>query len=226
MARQILYLHWKASRLVLVPFVLAAFGLPLLVIQRTGVGLEGEPWRAMSILDSVELWLPVFPALAGAVGITLALTAWHWDHEVGHVYALSLPVARWRYALLKMGAGAVLVLLPTAALLAGSLIATAAVDLPDGLRAYPGALTLRFLACALLLYGFFFSMAAGTVRTTVWVMTVWVTLLIVGSVAVDGLAAAGVVPPTFSLMAFVGDALMEWPGPFNVLAGNWRLIDV
>lgn len=229
MARQVLYLHWKASRLVLIPFVLAAFGLPLLAIQGTAAGataLDADPWRALRIVEGMELWLPLFPALAGAVGITLALTAWHWDHQAGHVYALSLPVARWRYALLKMGAGAALVLVPAAALLAGSLVAAASLELPAGLHAYPFALTLRFLAAALVVYGIFFSMAAGTVRTTVWVLTAWVTFLLVGTVAVDALATAGVVPSSFSLMGLVGDALFEWPGPFHVLDGNWRLIDV
>ena len=36
MAAQMLFLHWKNVRLGLVPFVVCAFGLPLLALQGAG----------------------------------------------------------------------------------------------------------------------------------------------------------------------------------------------
>lgn len=227
MARQVLYLHWRASRLVLLPFVLAAFGLPLLAVQGMGAASVDAGMRhALTIAEGMDLWLPLFPALAGALGATLALTAWNWDHQGGHVYALSLPVSRGRYALLKLGAGAALLLLPTAAFLAGAVLATASVEVPDGLRTYPVAVSVRFLSAALVIYAVLFAMAAGTIRTTVWVLTTMVVALVTGSLLTEMLVEAGLVREGFNLMATVGDLLMEWPGPLHVLAGNWRLIDV
>ena len=36
MYQPMLFIHWKQVRLVLIPFVIAAFGLPLMVIQGLG----------------------------------------------------------------------------------------------------------------------------------------------------------------------------------------------
>ena len=119
MYQPMLFVHWKQARLLLIPFVMAAFGLPLLQVQGLGPGPGGEAvtLSAVAIVSSYQIWLPVFPLFAAAVGAMLALTAWNWDHQHQHVYALSLPLARWEYAMLKMGAGVVLLLIPVALLL-------------------------------------------------------------------------------------------------------------
>jgi hypothetical protein len=232
MAREMVFLHWKAVRMGLVPFILAAFGLPLLAIQGTvlpvGMPSEAEGFYATFLLDAVSLWLPAFPALAAITGVTLALSAWNWDHQANHVYALSLPVSRARYALLKLGAGAVLALIPVTALLVGALIATAAVDLPSGLNAYPGALAVRFLFSTLLSYAVTFAAAAGTMRTTVIVLTASIGSLLVGDLVVDLIGAVTGSPAVqaWSFAGAVGDVLFAWPGPFHIFAGNWALIDV
>ena len=118
MYRPMLYLHWKQVRWGLLPFAFAAYALPLLAVQGLGTapGMEATTLEAYRIVGGFQVWLPVFPLLAAAVGMTLALSAWNWDHQLKHVYALSLPISRWRYAALKMGAGATLALVPTAAL--------------------------------------------------------------------------------------------------------------
>ncbi len=227
MTRQILWLHWKAGRLALLPFVLAAFGLPLLVVQGWGPASNGaEAMRATGVVAAMGFWEPLFPALAALVGSVVALTAWSWDQQAGHVYALTLPLARWRYVLLKMGGGAALLLLPAAALLLGSLVATAAVDLPLGLRAYPLAVTFRFLAASTVAYALLFSMAAGSIRTTLWVITGAIVFLVVGSAAADALTSMGVLPGDFSLPETVGRMLSAPAGPLHVFAGHWRLFDV
>ena len=72
MARQILYLHWKAIRLGLLPLVIAAFGLPLLTIQGlarpeglTEVGSEDPPYNSISKLTSSDLQGRVFRPARG-----------------------------------------------------------------------------------------------------------------------------------------------------------------
>jgi len=217
MYQPMLYVHWKQVKLVLVPFAVAAFSLPLLVVQ----GLTTEPGGSVvpALAADSSSWLPLFPLLAGSLGVVLALTAWTWDHRLGHVYALSLPVARWEYALLKMAAGIVLGLLPTAALWIGAHVATASVTLPAGLTAYPNQLAIRFFMTMLLAYALFFALGSGTIKTTVWVVT-----------AVFGLLVATQLFPGLVSGSTALDLATEWlvraGGPLEVFTGNWSLIDV
>ncbi len=222
-----LYLHWKQVRLPLVPFVVAAFGLPLLSVQ--GFGSEGV--SALSVeayyaVSSYQIWLPLFPMLAGGIGIVLALTAWNWDHRLGHVYALSLPVERWEYALLKMGAGVALGLLPTLAFWVGAHLAAASVTLPAGLNAYPNHLAFRFFLALLMTYAFFFALGAGTIKTTVWVVTGIFVALVASEILGDVLVLYFSGLEGVSFLELATDWLVEAGGPFEVFTGNWTLIDV
>jgi hypothetical protein len=223
MYQPMLFLHWKQVRLILIPFVVAAFGLPLLAVQGLGSGASPEVFQYVS---GTQPWLPLFPALSGAIGVLLALTAWNWDHRLGHVYALSLPVARWEYALLKMGAGIVLGLVPTLALWLGAHVAVASITLPAGLVAYPNQLALRFFFAMLLAYALFFALGAGTIKTTVWVVTaIFATL--VGSELMGGVLGLYFTDlQGVSLLEFATDWLVERGGPFEVFVGSWVLIDV
>lgn len=227
MYRSFLFMHWKQIRFGLIPFVLAAFALPLLAVEGLG-GLQANTVELNAYRQALgfSAWLPFFPVLAACVGITLALSAWNWDHQLKHVYALSLPIPRWRYALLKMSAGAVLVLVPTAAFGLGCLVATLSVDLPSGLHAYPAALTLRFLLAALLAYAAFFAMAAGTIRTTVVILSSIVVLALFSQPITNAVVSLN---PNWSggnVMEWVMTTSMQAPGPLQVYTGNWSLIDV
>lgn len=227
MFKQILFTQWRSSRLILLPLVLISFALPVVTIQALGAPGMGERfYSAAWLLDSMQIWLPLYPGLALILGTALALAGWSWDHKVGHVYALSLPLPRWEYALLKMGAGALLLLAPVTALWVGSLVGTAAVEIPDGLNAYPGALALRFLFASLLAYALLFAFAAGTARTTIAVLTGLVLFFIVGEWGVG--LAANVVPSLerWSLVEWTLRQVVSWPGPADVFTGNWMLIDV
>jgi hypothetical protein len=227
MYQPMLFVHWKQVRLLLIPFVVAAFGLPLLAVQGLGAdatgGVSAEVYQ---IVSGYQLWLPLFPLLAGAIGIVLALTAWNWDHRLGHVYALSLPVARWEYALLKMGAGIALGLVPTLAFWIGAHVAAASVTLPAGLNAYPNHLALRFFLAMLMAYAFFFALGAGTVKTTVWVVTGIFAALVASEVLGDVLVLYFSGLEGLSFLELATDWLVERGGPFEVFTGNWTLIDV
>jgi hypothetical protein len=227
MYQPMLFVHWKQVRLLLIPFVVAAFGLPLLAVQGLGAdatgGVSAEVYQ---IVSGYQLWLPLFPMLALAIGIVLALTAWNWDHRLGHVYALSLPVARWEYALLKMGAGIALGLVPTLAFWIGAHVAAASVTLPAGLNAYPNHLALRFFLAMLMAYAFFFALGAGTVKTTVWVVTGIFAALVASEVLGDVLVLYFSGLEGLSFLELATDWLVERGGPFEVFTGNWTLIDV
>jgi hypothetical protein len=221
-----LFLHWKQVRFALLPFVLVAYALPLVAVQGLGSppGMASATLQAYSVVSTYQVWLPFYPLLAAGIGITLALSAWNWDHQLHHVYALALPIPRWRYTALKMGAGAVLALLPSAAFWVGARVATASITLPVGLNAYPNQLAIRFLVATLTAYAAFFALAAGTVRTTLWVVGAVAALVLFGG------SAAQFVLPHFGihtdLLSLVLDVMATAPGPFQVFTGSWMLIDV
>ncbi|HKJ03823.1 MAG TPA: hypothetical protein VJ997_15255 [Longimicrobiales bacterium] len=227
MYQPMLFLHWKQIKVVLIPFVVAAFALPLLSVQGLGAsGNAGEDVMAYVLLGLNQSWLPLFPALAAAIGITLALSAWNWDHQLNHVYALSLPLPRWEFALLKMGAGAVLTTLPGVAFWLGAHLAASSVTLPAGLHAYPDALALRFFLAILLAYSLFFALAAGTVKTTMVLASGLLAFLVVGG-AVNGYLGnsfeffrhTNIVDSFFKVLA-------SSHGPLEVFSGSWTLFDV
>lgn len=228
MARQMLFIHWKAARWGLLPFVVAAFGLPLLVVQRLGGAGAAAPADSFGqlLVESGMVLSPLFPILAAVTGAVVALTAWSWDHRAGHVYALALPLSRWRYAGLKFGTGALLVVIPTLTFAVGATIAAASIDLPSGIQAYPEALTLRFLTATLTAYGLLFALASGTIRTTVVLVTAVLVLLVMGNPIVE--FAADIVPALedVRLTELLFDTLSAWPSPLQVFTGDWMLFDV
>ena len=219
-------LQWKSTKWPLLILLPLCFGLPILAVQfaiRIASGAFSDP--AHDIINVLDLWSPVFPVLAAITGATFALAAWVWDHNTNHVYALSLPVERWRYALAKMASGAVLLVALSVAVLIGSLLATITVEIPETLRTYPFSFGFRFLVGALIVYSIMFAFAAGTIRTTVRILIATSVIIIFGSLAVSALNDAfnTEFPSIFEVLV---SALSEWPGPFHVFGGSWMLIDV
>ncbi len=228
--RQLLFLHWKGVRFGLLPLALGAFGLPLLAVQGVLPGGEIERTstvQAAYLFHSLQLWLPLFPLLATLTGATLALSAWNWDHRGDHVYALSLPLRRWEYVLMKMGAGILLLLIPFLAFWLGGVLATSSLEIPEGLRAYPTAVALRFLLASLVIFAILFAMGAGTLRTAVWVLVTILAVAVLGS-SVPEFLRGTLFPgmPPFDLLEWVLQAALGWPGPFEVMTGSWMLVDV
>ena len=230
MFQQLLFLHWKTVRFGLIPFILAVFGLPLLTVQGViseSVDPEASTVQAGRLLSQMFTWAPLFPLLATLVGVTVALSAWVSDHRGEHVYALTLPLARWRYVAMKMGGGALLLLIPFVVFWFGCLLATAMVEIPEGFRAYPTAVAFRFLLSSLILYSLLFALAAGTMRTALWVLGVFVALAVLGGTVPEFLA--GTMFPAlegWSFLEWFVESALSWPGPFEVLTGSWMLVDV
>ncbi len=213
----ILYTQWKWSRFPLLLLSLAAFTVPLLSWQQVGPTIGY--WNPQGVLAGLRSLGVFYPLVAGGTGLILALTAWSADHRGRHVYVLALPVPRWHYALLRLVAGTVLVLVPTFALGLGSSIATAAVDLPLGLHAYPMSLTLRFGLAALVAFGLCFAIAAGTSRMAGYVLGA-------GGVLVLLQVVASLFGLKMRILESVLYQIYIWPGPLEIFVGQWMLFDV
>jgi hypothetical protein len=217
--KQILFAQWLSSRLALAVLSVLAFALPLVSvfyggdIATTGRGSLGE-WLAVA--DRVAQVLPYFAVLVGAL---LGVMAWSPDLAGRHIYALSLPVRRAVFVALRFGAGLVLALLPSAALTAGSAIASLAVHLPPGVRAYPVELSVRFTLATLTVYALIFAITSASRRSQ---------LIIIGSIcgAVVLDLAFVTLNVSFSITAATLNALITWPGPLSILVGRWALFDV
>ena len=231
MFRQILFVNWKAARFGLLPLIMAAFALPLLSVRFVrimGTISESSTVRGAELMGVVSSFAPAYPALAFVLGTVLALMVWNWDHRGDHVYPLSLPMQRWKYVLFKLGAGGVILLIPVAVLWFGSLLAVSTLDIPDGLRAFPTAITFRFLLASLISFAVFFALAAGTMRTAVFLLIALVLLVFLGETAPPFVGRLFEMPAlaNFHFLDWTLNALVTWPGPFEVFVGNWMLIDV
>lgn len=215
MFNAVLYTQWKWARLPLLVLTLASFALPVLSVRS-----QYDPAiPAVALLSRIQSWGLVYPLLALCVGLLIALLVWMPDRNGRHIYALSMPVPRWRFVLLRFGAGVVLVLIPVALLGVGALIATAATRMPPGVNAYPGAITLRFLLATLVAFSLAFAVAAGTSRLTRIVLSL-LCLVIAVEIALSLAGVTGVDPVL---------RLLEWmaspTGPLDIFAGRWMLLD-
>ncbi len=217
MFKAILTTQWQWSRLTIVLASLASFAVPVLSVQEAGNPSQSEPAVGM-LLTSMRTWSLVYPILALVIALAVAVTAWGADHRGRHVYALSLPIPRWQYALYRFGAGLVLIAVPCFAVWLGAVVATKAAIIPSGLTTYVVSLTLRFALATLLANAIFFAISAGTNRTAGYVLAT-----IAGLVVAQIVLASAV---DYSLVENALELLGSWPGPFEIYAGRWMLIDV
>jgi hypothetical protein len=213
-------IQWKTSFTAVFLLAVAGFVVPLLAVQGAGFSVgERRAWDLVAMLVSVEATGMLFPLLAVIAGLALAVSAWSADHQGDHVYALTLPVPRWYYVLLRFGAGAVLIVPVAAAVGIGCALAIGSLELPEGLRTYAVAVTLRFALAALVSYAALFALAAGTKRTAGLIFGALVGLFVLAEL----LAMAGV---GAGLWAVLVEGIFTRFGPFHVLAGPWMLIGV
>ncbi len=218
MFRAILYSQWKWSRWIVTLGTIAAFALPIISLQ--GAASAGRnALAAEELLRAVRSWGTLYPVLAAALGLLVAIASWAPDHRGRHVHALSLPLPRWRYVLLRFGSGVTVLAVPIVAVVAGALLATWTATLPPGLQGYPVALGLRFALAVLLAYSVFFAVSAGTARTAGIILAV-----IGGLIVVQILATAADVD--LDLSGTMQRVVLNWPGPLAVFTGRWMLVDV
>src|SRR6266550_3246009 len=205
MFRVMLYSQWKWTRLIVALGSIAAFALPLVSVQGAARA-DSNPLQAGELLQAVQSWGTLYPVLAAALGLLVAIATWAPDHRGRHVHALSLPLPRWRYVLLRFGAGA-------------ALLATWSATIPAGLQGYPAALAIRFALAVLVAYAVFFAVSAGTARTA------GIILGLIGGVILVQIIA-GVANIDLDLFGRLQVVVLNWPGPLAIFSGRWMLIDV
>ena len=216
MLKAMIRLQWKGCWHLVVALAVAALALPIVSV-RTGWGSSGE--QLPRFLIELQLWGLFYPALAALIAVILAAAIWASDRRGHHIYALLLPIPRWRYVLLRYLAGLVLLLPVVLALWLGAVVATASLDLPPGLREFPHTLAVKFGLALLLLFGLAFAVAAAS-RRALGIGVKLIGLFIAVHIAVILLS------PKTNLIWTVVTALSTWPGPFAPLGGRWMLIDV
>lgn len=216
MFRVILYAQWKWTRLVIALGTVAVFAVPILSLQPAG---GAAPPPAGELLRTVQSWGVLYPALAAALAMLAAIAAWAPDHRGRHVYALALPLPRWRWALLRFAAGGVMLAVPVLAVWAGGLLATATATLPAGLHGYATWLALRFALAVAVAYSIFFAISSGTARTAGAILGLFAALIVVQLLA-------GAADIDLRLFEFAQNIVMSWPGPLAIFTGRWMLIDV
>lgn len=218
MFTQILWTHFKWSRAILAAFAVIAFATPSLAWRIGDAGDYGVP-GAVAVMMGFSAVGPILIFAAILLGFLLVAHIWNMDGAAKHVYALSLPIPWKSYVTMRFGAGALSLLVPTAALWLGALLAISLVEVPASLNAYPGTLALRFLLGALLAYALSFLLQYLAGRRAPVVL---LTLLVSGVAVPLALSLFGYE----ALVTSIGRVLTEWPGPLAVFATEWRLIDV
>ena len=206
--------QWKWTRSVVVLASIAAFGLPLASLQSAR-----DTNTPQEFIARMQGWGVGYALLAAGVGLLIALAAWGQDHQGRHVYALTLPVTRARYTLLRFGSGALFLLLPVTAVLIGSLAVTASGAIPNGLHAFPVSLTLRFAFAAAVSYALFFAIGSATTKTAAIVLGV-IAALFMSQYLLEVLGLH------YDLLSRVADFVFVRPGILSVFSGRWMLVDV
>lgn len=212
--------QWIWSRAMMLFFLAAGFTIPLLSVPLVARGRH--TWMtSANIVD-----------LGGVIGVAIAITMtvaaialeiqnWSVDERGGHVYTLSLPIDRRRYASYRLAGSFLLLALVCLAIAAGGLAAGALLDLPAALRTYPVALAVRAL-----LAGWFVHTLAFAFRVGAWERsgkTLLVALLLLATALIVPSAWPGTATGWLSV---VGRLLIAPGGPLGILAGHWSLIDV
>ena len=216
MFKAMIRIQWKACWHLVTALALAAFALPLVSVR---VGWRGAEANLPHFLTELELWGLLYPALAALAAVTLGVAIWVSDRRGHHIYALLLPIPRWRYVLLRYAAGLVLLLPIVLALWLGAVLATTSLDLPLGIRVFPHALALKFALALLLCFGLAFAAAAASARS------LGIGFRVLGLFLAVHVAVILLKPKT-NLLWSLATALATWPGPLAMLGGRWMLIDV
>jgi len=217
MFRAILYQQWKWTRLIVALGTVAAFAIPLFSLRSSSTAMDHK--MAAQFLADVQSWGVLYPTLAGALGVLLAIALWAPDHRGRHVYSLTLPLPRWRYVCLRYLAGLTLLAAPVLAVALGAGLASLTASLPTGLHAYPVGLAIRFALAAVVAFTLFFAVSSGTARTAGAILGAIAALVVLQVL----ISASG---SETNILMPVLNALLVAPGPFAIFTGRWMLVDV
>jgi hypothetical protein len=195
-------------------FAVATFTVPLLSVQVAGHSPTGR-----GFLEEIGRFSVFYAGLAAGLGLVLGIGAWSSDQRGRHVYALTLPVARWRYVGMRLGASVLYLIVPAVTLFLGALVASRSVGVPAGLNTYAFALSVRFLLASLVALTVFFAISSATARTAAWVIGTIAAVLLVQFFL-------GVANTHIDIAGPIADVFLTANGVFGVFGARWMLIDV
>ena len=209
--------QWRWTRAIV--FGIAALALVFPTLARYLLRSTGTVDPLAQILDGYNALGPLLGFLALLGPFVLAALPWTIDNETRHVYPLALPVEWSWWVGTRFVIGAITLLVPTIALYIGAVATVSVIELPQLLRAYHGALALRFLLASLLSYSASFALQylAGRRATHVAVSIL---------VGIMGLGLVAMLFGQSDLVERAGEWIFVWPGPLALFVDPWTLIDV
>ena len=220
MFRAVFYTQWKWTRPVLVLAALVAAYIPVTAL-RTAPYKDAATYHIPSLYNSIAGASAGYQLLALALAVVVAISTWQADINRQHVYALSLPLPRWKFVLLRFGAGAALLGIVAACVSLFGGIATALAPLPPMLHAYPIGLGVRFWLGSLIPFSIIFALLVSNPKAVRFAVAGFATLI-----AVDFLLAAFNVTQEAVMTRWLFDAAYSSHGPLAAFLSKWMLIDV
>lgn len=216
MFKALVWLQWKSSKAWIVIAAVVVMALPVVSVVR---GWPTDQSAMAQFLARLEAWSVFYPGLAAAVGAAMASLAWRADHRTDFVYALTLPLARWRQVSYRFGAGLVWIVAVAVVLWVTGLVCVAVTPIPASLRSYPTELALKFALATMSVFTLVFSVLSlpGRIKRGLVVTALALCAVQVG-VLLAGWDANWLIP-------FV-QAIVGRTGPLGMLGGRWMLIDV
>jgi hypothetical protein len=151
--------------------------------------------------------------------IILVVRQYTLDSATRHTYASALPIPRGSYAMLRLGTGLTLALLPITGFALGAWLTTSAVAIPEALYAYPFGLTARYALCLLVAYSLMFATQYGAGRHAS-------KIIIVGLVGLLAVVIASQIAGAGTVLTRVAPLLVHPWSPLHVFVVEWRLFDV
>jgi hypothetical protein len=220
MFRAVFYTQWKWTRPAILLAVLVAGYIPVEAL-RTMPYKDAGTYHIPSLVSSIGGASVGYQLLALAVAVVVAIASWQADAHRQHVYALSLPIARWKFVLLRFGAGAALLGIVALAVALFGGVAAALAPLPPMLHAYPIGLAFRFWLGSLIPFGLIFALLASNPKKVRLVVAGLATL-----VAVDFLLSAFGVTETPVMVRWLVESMYSPHGPLTAFLSKWMLVDV
>lgn len=211
--------QWRSARGVLLILALVVAFLPFQLLQASE-GASGV-YSVGDLVSRSAMFSVFYQMTALVAGLILAFSCWQPDLATRHVYALSLPVPRWRYVLSRFAAGLALHLPVAITLAIAAGIACALAPIPPVLHAYPVSLALRWLLGAAVVFSIIFALLTLSVR-----MSRIVVIVLLGLLVADlTLVAVGVTqsPVIFDTLTSL---VRSDSGPAGGFMMRWMLLDV
>lgn len=218
MFAQALVTQWKWMRALIIGLAVIGLLVPLVGLGR-GHGFNFASDDVRELLRHVESVGWFIGILAAFTGSFVAINTWTNDHAGQFIYAMSLPVPRWHYVLLRYGAGAALLVPVTIAVGIGVTLTLSLSTLPPSVQSYGSLLVVRFFLASLLVYTITFALSSPAPRIAAFVGLALFALVLVGM----SLEIAG---QSSSMVDRFFAGLFSVNGPFGIFFGRWVIIDV